>query len=74
MPIDFFKLAQDFVIRENCASAIMVQLVAKAMQEGAAQGVNLAVERVIMETAAAKEFRRRNIAGLNNGIPNNEKL
>jgi hypothetical protein len=74
MEIDFFKKAQEFVRRENCASAITVQLVAKAMQEGASLGVEVATAIIFSATEDAIEFRRRNIAGLNNGIPNHEKL
>ena len=46
MDIDWDQLALDFVRTNNCASYITKQLVAKAMQEGAAEGLKYSTEKM----------------------------
>lgn len=61
MTPDFKPIAVDFVRRNQCATNTPVELIVKAMEEGAAESMRLTTERLNVVLKDLREQRARNI-------------
>jgi hypothetical protein len=61
--MNFKQQSLDFVRRNNCAMHVPAHLIEKAMKEGAAEGIKLAISQIVEARIEMNKKRLRNNRG-----------